>query len=80
MAHGIGLGKLGNSPVVRLCQTDVIQAIEQAMLVERIDLEAVRGRYSENGFLELTAVMSVYMMNANILRVMEHRPRLASVT
>ena len=35
--------------------------------------EAVRNRYGEKGLLELTAIMSVYMMNANILRVMEHK-------
>ena len=34
---------------------------------------AVRARYGEKGLLELTAVMSVYMMNATILRVMDHR-------
>ena len=36
--------------------------------------DAVRARYGENGLMELTAVMSVYMMNASILRVMDHRP------
>ena len=35
--------------------------------------DAVRSRYGEKGLLELTAVMSVYMMNAAILRVMDHR-------
>lgn len=35
--------------------------------------DAVRSRYGENGVLELTAVMSVYMMNANILRTMDHQ-------
>ena len=35
--------------------------------------DAVRARYGEKGLLELTAVMSVYMMNAAILRVMDHR-------
>jgi 4-carboxymuconolactone decarboxylase len=35
--------------------------------------DAVRARYGENGLLELTAVMSVYMMNASILRVLDHR-------
>lgn len=34
---------------------------------------AVRARYGENGLMELTAVMSVYMMNAAILRVMDHQ-------
>lgn len=34
---------------------------------------AVRARFGENGLMELTAVMSVYMMNASILRVMDHQ-------
>jgi 4-carboxymuconolactone decarboxylase len=34
---------------------------------------AVRARYGQKGLLELTAVMSVYTMNANILRVMDHQ-------
>lgn len=34
---------------------------------------AVRARWGEKGLMELTAVMSVYMMNATILRVMEHK-------
>jgi 4-carboxymuconolactone decarboxylase len=34
---------------------------------------AVQARYSENGLMELTAVMSVYLMNATILRAMDHR-------
>jgi 4-carboxymuconolactone decarboxylase len=34
---------------------------------------AVLARYGEQGLLELTALMSVYTMNANILRVMDHR-------
>ena len=34
---------------------------------------AVRKRWGEKGLMELTAVMSVYMMNASILRVMDHR-------
>jgi 4-carboxymuconolactone decarboxylase len=34
---------------------------------------AVRTRWGEKGLMELTAVMSVYMMNASILRVMDHR-------
>jgi 4-carboxymuconolactone decarboxylase len=36
-------------------------------------VNAVRARYGERGLLELTAVMSVYTMNANILRVMDHQ-------
>lgn len=35
--------------------------------------QAVRARYGERGLLELTAVMSVYMMNAAILRAMDHQ-------
>jgi 4-carboxymuconolactone decarboxylase len=35
---------------------------------------AVRARYGENGLMELTAMMSLYMMNASILRVMDHQP------
>jgi 4-carboxymuconolactone decarboxylase len=35
--------------------------------------EAVRKRYGEPGLLELVAVMSVYTMNANILRTMDHQ-------
>ncbi len=34
---------------------------------------AVRARYGAKGLLELTAVMSVYTMNAAILRVMDHQ-------
>lgn len=34
---------------------------------------AVRLRWGERGLLELTALMSVYMMNATILRAMDHR-------
>jgi 4-carboxymuconolactone decarboxylase len=34
---------------------------------------AVRERYGEDGLFELTAVMSVYMMNASVLRVMDHQ-------
>jgi 4-carboxymuconolactone decarboxylase len=36
--------------------------------------DAVRKRYGERGLMELTAVMSVYTMNANILRLMEVKP------
>jgi 4-carboxymuconolactone decarboxylase len=35
--------------------------------------DAVRARYGENGLMELTALMNVYMMNASVLRVMEHQ-------
>jgi hypothetical protein len=34
---------------------------------------AGRARYGERGLLELTALMSVYTMNANVLRVLDHR-------
>jgi 4-carboxymuconolactone decarboxylase len=33
--------------------------------------DAVRARYGERGLMELVAVMSVYTMNANILRVVD---------
>ena len=36
-------------------------------------VEAVRKRWGEQGLLELTAVMSVYVMNATILRAMDHQ-------
>jgi 4-carboxymuconolactone decarboxylase len=35
--------------------------------------DAVRARYGERGLMELVAVMSVYTMNANILRVVNHQ-------
>ena len=35
--------------------------------------DAVRARWGEKGLMELTALMSVYMMNATILRAMDHR-------
>jgi 4-carboxymuconolactone decarboxylase len=35
--------------------------------------EAVRARYGEKGLLELVAVMSVYTMNANVLRTVDWR-------
>ncbi len=35
--------------------------------------QTVRERYGENGLMELTALMSVYMMNASVLRVMDHQ-------
>lgn len=34
---------------------------------------AVLARYGEQGLLELTALMSVYTVNANILRVLDHQ-------
>jgi len=41
----------------------------EAPQVSDATFNAVRARYGEQGLLELTAVMSVYTMNANILRV-----------
>jgi 4-carboxymuconolactone decarboxylase len=35
--------------------------------------QTVRDRYGEKGLMELTALMSVYMMNASVLRVMDHQ-------
>jgi 4-carboxymuconolactone decarboxylase len=35
---------------------------------------AVRARYGEKGMMELLAVMSVYTMNANILRLVDYQP------
>jgi 4-carboxymuconolactone decarboxylase len=35
---------------------------------------AVRERYGERGLMELVAVMSIYTMNANILRVVDLQP------
>ena len=34
---------------------------------------AVQARYGEKGLMELTAVISVYLMNATILRAMDHQ-------
>jgi len=45
----------------------------QAPRVGDETFHAVRERYGEKGLLELTAIMSVYTMNASILRVMDHR-------
>ena len=45
----------------------------EAPRVSDATFDAVRARYGEKGLLELTAVMSVYVMNAAILRVMDHR-------
>ena len=41
--------------------------------VEDGTFTAVRARWGEKGLLEMTALMSVYMMNAAILRVMDHQ-------
>jgi 4-carboxymuconolactone decarboxylase len=45
----------------------------EAQKVSDEKFNAVRVRWGEKGLLELTAVMSVYMMNASILRAMDHR-------
>jgi len=45
----------------------------EARAVSDATFNAVRARYGEKGLLELTALMSVYMMNATILRAMDHR-------
>ncbi len=45
---------------------------EPAVSDETID--AVRARYGERGLMELVAIMSVYTMNANILRVADVQP------
>lgn len=42
--------------------------------VQDATFEAVRARWGEKGALELTAVMSVYLMNATILRAVGHQP------
>ena len=34
----------------------------------------MRQRWGEAGALEMTAVMSVYLMNATVLRAMDHKP------
>lgn len=44
-----------------------------ARKVEDATFDAVRARWGDKGLLELTAVMSVYLMNATILRAMDHR-------
>jgi 4-carboxymuconolactone decarboxylase len=46
----------------------------QAPRVSDETFQTVRARYGEKGLLELTALIGVYMMNATILRAMEHRP------
>lgn len=45
----------------------------EARQVEDGTFDAVRARWGEKGLMELTAVMSVYLMNATILRAMNHR-------
>ena len=45
----------------------------EAQKVGDATVDAVKARWGEKGLMELTAVMSVYMMNATILRAMDHR-------
>ena len=45
----------------------------EAKKIEDRTFAAVRARWGERGLLELTALLSVYMMNAAILRAMDHQ-------
>lgn len=45
----------------------------EAPLVSDDTFDAVQTRYGNKGLLQLTALMSVYIMNATILRVMDHQ-------
>ncbi len=49
------------------------RALLEAPRVDDDTIDAVRARWGEQGLLELTALMGVYMMNAAILRVMDHQ-------
>jgi 4-carboxymuconolactone decarboxylase len=49
------------------------ELLEQTAIADET-FEAVRARYGERGLMELVAVMSVYTMNANILRTAEVQP------
>lgn len=49
------------------------ELLEERRVTDRT-FAAVRERWGEQGALELTAVMSVYLMNATILRAMDHQP------
>ncbi len=49
------------------------ELLEPPQIVQDATVEAVRARWGDKGLLELTAVMSVYVMNATILRAMDHR-------
>jgi 4-carboxymuconolactone decarboxylase len=49
------------------------EILEQPSISEDT-FNAVRARYGERGLMELVAIMSVYTMNANILRVVEFQP------
>ncbi len=54
----------------------IIRFGRELLEVKRVEddtFAAVTARWGEKGLMELTAVMSVYMMNAAILRVMDHR-------
>jgi 4-carboxymuconolactone decarboxylase len=42
--------------------------------VSQETFDAVKARFGEKGLMELVAVMSVYTMNANILRTMDWQP------
>jgi len=46
------------------------ELLEEPAISERT-FDAVRARYGERGMMELVAVMSVYTMNANLLRVVD---------
>jgi 4-carboxymuconolactone decarboxylase len=48
------------------------EVLEQGAVSEDT-FQTVRDRYGEKGLMELTALMSVYMMNASVLRVMDHQ-------
>lgn len=45
----------------------------EARKVTDATFEAVRKRFGEKGLMELTATMGVYLMNATILRAMDHQ-------
>lgn len=49
------------------------ELLEQPAISDQT-FNAVRARYGEKGLLELVAVMSVYTMNANVLRVVGFQP------
>lgn len=48
------------------------EVLEEGAVSENT-FQNVRERYGEKGLMELTALMSVYMMNASVLRVMDHQ-------
>ena len=49
------------------------ELLEQPAVSDEV-FDAVRARYGEKGLMELVAVMSVYTMNANVLRVVDVQP------